>query len=122
MDVILSRHIVRPSVRFDSLAALISNLENYSNSDIYVQVVGLVSKLHGDNSGCVKPQVDSKTKVAFKYMGLILKGTCVLMSTGGLTQPEWSPCATNPKNVCFKGSITWFFILFAGLTLKFSSF
>ena len=29
--------------------------------------------LQGDTSGCLKPPVDSTTKVAFQYMGLILK-------------------------------------------------
>ena len=29
--------------------------------------------LQGDHSGCVKPPIDTKTKVAFQYMVLILK-------------------------------------------------
>ena len=30
-------------------------------------------------------------------MGLILNRTCVLKSTGGLAQPDWSPCILNNK-------------------------
>ena len=29
--------------------------------------------IQGDHSGCDKPPVDFKTKVAFQYMGLIIK-------------------------------------------------
>ena len=44
--------------------------------------------VQGNNSGCVKPLVDTKTNVAFKYKLLIF----VLMSTGGLSQCNVSPC------------------------------
>ena len=34
---------------------------------------GVSKILQGDHSGCAKPPVDIKTKVAFEYLGLILK-------------------------------------------------
>ena len=48
--------------------------------------------IQGDTSRWSKPPVDTKTKVMFYYMGLILNRTFVLKSTGGSPQPDVSPC------------------------------
>ena len=47
-----------------------------------------MSLIQGDTSHRSKPSIDFKTKVALFYTK-----TFVLMSTGGLAQPEWSPCS-----------------------------
>ena len=48
--------------------------------------------LQGDHSGCAKPHVDTKNILRFCTWASSVNGTFVLMSTGGLTRPEWPPC------------------------------
>ena len=50
------------------------------------------SQIQGVHSGCAKPPVDIKTKVCFRIKPVYYNRTFVLMSMGGLAQPEWSPC------------------------------
>ena len=45
------------------------------------------TQIQGDHSCCAKPPVDSKTKLRFSTWA-----SYYMMSTGGLAQPEWSPC------------------------------
>ena len=42
---------------------------------------------------CSQPPVDIKTKILFQYEAHVLKRNFVLVSMGGLEQPEWSPCS-----------------------------
>ena len=51
--------------------------------------------LQGDHPGYDKPIIYDKTNVAFQYKLLILKRNFCFDVTGGLSQPEWSPCNLN---------------------------
>ena len=70
--------------------------------------------IQGDHSGSSQPPVDMKTKVAFKYNGLILKHNFSFMSMVGWKLPEWSPCtcvkvnATNPGQLRAKPPCIYF--------------
>ena len=61
--------------------------------------------VQGDHSGCVKPTIDNKKRLRFSRWASYKNGTFVLMSTEGLTQPEWSPCTGwyNRKEWFFAG-------------------
>ena len=65
----------RTAITRDRAAVVLS--WNRDAETISVQISEMllhISQLvQGDHSGCVKPPVDTKTKVAFKYMGLIPK-------------------------------------------------
>ena len=61
--------------------------------------------VQGDHSCCSQPPVDTRTKVAFYYIGLTLKWNFCFMSTGGWEQREWSPCKALLKNCITDRSI-----------------
>ena len=69
-----------------------------AGDDVAANVVGdsilgrkFVTHTQGDHSGFVKPPVDTKKMLCLSIISSYQNINFVLMSTGGLTQPEWSP-------------------------------